>query len=470
MAASNVPRDNRMGIETEWLIDPVPESLKCPICLHPPLDAVLLSPCGHTVCESCARRWLLKERKRTCPSCKARTSYDSRLPNHTVRGVVGELRVRCPEEGCDEQLQLQNLDVHRRQCVTKTTTCPGGCGRKLLNKEKVTHNCVEYLTEENKQLRDQMRKKDEELARLRQRFQDLPTTSLGRAPSSAPLAARTSGEAAFRFQGLPKMEFRLKESDWNGEEENGEVQSNVVEAGGLRWSVTLWISDMPRLLVQAESGEGAPSPWTLTVQSLTVKVQRKGREGGAPATHRLDGATFSSEKEVVGMLSGWSWRGLTNPSNGFVDSQGTLHLEVSFEGAAMSPSPPPQRPTVWEAEATLQLREFTSSLREWGDSIFSPSVHVGGEEWRVRVSRWGGYSFYLQCNPEERNAWSLRADWSISLLSAGGGGGNEEMKGDGEEVRRGRPLISGLYIPDYFIARFLTGDTARVRVNIRVHH
>ncbi|CAG0902103.1 unnamed protein product, partial [Cyprideis torosa] len=458
MAASNVPRDNRMGIETDWLIDPIPESLKCPICLHPPLDAVLLSPCGHTVCESCARRWLLKERTRTCPSCNDRTSYDSHLPNHMVRGVVGELRVRCPEEGCDEQLQMQNLDVHRRQCVTKTTTCPGGCGRKLLNKEKVTHNCVEYLMlvmQENKQLREEMRKKDEELARLRQGLQDLPTTSLGGAASPAPLAAGTSGEAALRFQGLPKMEFRLKRSDWKGDGRNGEVESNAVEAGGLRW----------------RSDEGDQSPWTVTAQSLTVKVLRKGGEGGAPRTHRLEGATFSSEKGVVGMLSVWTWWDLTKPSNGFVDSQGTLHLEVSFEGASMSPSPPPQRPTVWEAEATLQLRDFTSSLREVEDTIFSPSVHVGGKEWRVRVWRWRDYYFHLQCNPEERSEWFLMADYTISLLSAGGGGGKEEEKRDGVEVNREDPSTSGLRrIPPEDIGGYLTGDTASVRVKIRVHN
>ncbi|CAG0909212.1 unnamed protein product [Cyprideis torosa] len=192
-----------------------------------------------------------------------------------------------------------------------------------------------------------------------------------------------------------------------------------------------------------------------------MKALRKGRKGGAPVTYRLEGATFSSEKGVVGMLSGWIWKGLTNPSEGFVDPQGTLHLEVSFEGAAMSPSPPPQRPTVWEAEATFQLREFTSSLREERDSISSPSVHVGGKEWRVGVGRLiGYYSFSLQCNPEERSDWSLKVDWSITVLSAGGGGGNEEMKGDGNEVNRRNPRTSGLSIPDDSIARFLTGDSA----------
>ncbi|CAG0892403.1 unnamed protein product [Cyprideis torosa] len=247
---------------------------------------------------------------------------------------------------------------------------------------------------------------------------------------------------------IPNMTFAIKKSDYQGDRRNGEAKSNVVEAGGLRW------------------------------RSVTVKVLSNGWEGGpAPRTYRLDGATFSSEKGVVGMLSGSGWRDLTYPSFGFLDSQGTLHLEVSFEGAAMSPSPPPQRPTVWEAEATLQLRDFTSSLREEGDSIFSPSVHVGGKEWRVWVRNKKGvlddikYGYFrLHCNPEERSEWSLRVDYTISLLSVDGGGGNEEGKEDGVEVRRDYPFTSGLSNQHVSIARFLTGDTFSVRVKIRVHH
>ncbi|CAG0906081.1 unnamed protein product [Cyprideis torosa] len=267
---------------------------------------------------------------------------------------------------------------------------------------------------------------------------------------------------------IPNMTFAF---DYLGEYENGEAKSYVVEAGGLRWRVSFWASGWTRFLLHAEGGRGAPSPWTLTVQFLTVKVLRKGREGGEPVTYRLEGATFSSQKGVVGMLSGWSWSELTDPSWGFLHPQGRLHLEVSFEGAAMSPSPPPQRPTVWEAEATLQLRNLTSSLREDGDRIYSPSVHVGGKEWRVRVDRLsGGYDFSLQCNPEERSAWSLEVDWTISLLSADGGWGKEEEKRDGEEVSREYPYTYALYIPRASVDRFLTGDTLSVAVKIRVHH
>ncbi|CAG0910153.1 unnamed protein product [Cyprideis torosa] len=267
------------------------------------------------------------------------------------------------------------------------------------------------------------------------------------------------------------MTFAIKKSDYQGDDENGEAKSNVVEAGGLRWRASFWVSGWTRFLLHAEEGRGAPSPWTLTAQSLTVKLLRKGGEGGAPLTYRLEGATFSSEKGVVGMVSGWGWSTLTHPSRGFLDPQGTLHLEVSFEGPSMSPSPPPQRPTVWEAEATFQLRDFTSSLREHGDTILSPSVHVGGVEWRVMVRRWAdGYSFHLLCNPEERSEWSLEVDWTISLLSAEGGGGNEEGKWDADEVSRRRPYKPVLSIPEASIARFLTGDSPTVRVNIRVHH
>ncbi|CAG0891056.1 unnamed protein product [Cyprideis torosa] len=265
---------------------------------------------------------------------------------------------------------------------------------------------------------------------------------------------------------IPNMTFSVKKSDYQGDSSSGEAKSNVVEAGGLRWRVSFfWESKrMTRFLVHAEGGRGAPSPWTLTVQSLTVKVLRKGK-GGEPRTYRLEGATFSSEKGVVGMISRWGWYGLTDPSEGFLDPQGTLHVEVSFEGASMSPSPPPQRPTVWEAEASLQLRDFTSSLREEGDRIYSPSVHVGGKEWRVMLVRSDGVdSFSLLCNPEERSDWSLKADWTITLLSVEGGRRNGEEKMDGVEFSRGSPYAYALNIPRASVDRFLTGDTLSVAV------
>ncbi|CAG0905963.1 unnamed protein product, partial [Cyprideis torosa] len=344
--------------------------------------------------------------------------------------------------------------------------------REVLRREKEGISGLEGELEKTKEL---LRERDEMISSLQRELEAsrkttaLPATTEATRTLEQPLKPQ---EQAADFL-IPNMTFAIKESDYEGDDENGEAKSNVVKAGGLRWRASFWVSDIfwTRFLLQAESDEGSPSPWTVTVQSLTVKVLRKGGEGGAPLTYRLEGATFSSEKGVVGMLSGWEWSDLTEPSTGFVDPQGTLHLEVSFEGAAMSPSPPPQRPTVWEAEATLQLREFTSSLREDGDTIFSPSVHVGGVEWRVWVGRLiGDYDFSLQCNPEERSDWSLRVDWTISLLSAEGGGGNQERKGDGEEVSRGSPLTYGLSIPDASIARFLTGDTASVGVKIRVHH
>ncbi|CAG0900174.1 unnamed protein product [Cyprideis torosa] len=514
-----------MDIEAEWIVDPIPNSTKCSISFDLMFDALMLPSCGHTFCGPCARGCLESQGK--CPLCQRPSSASALVPNHALRHVVGELRARCPEEGCGEVVEVQNLGLHRRNCISKTTACPKGCGREMLNREKGGHDCVEFLTEqcealrqENQRLRDQLGQRDEALAtalrrdqenaalrgqlrslqqalreqnerftnemkrqhgvvqdqlekftmdmkqqyermanEMDQRFQHLmdplPTPSLGGAPSPAPLAAGTSGAAA--FEGLPGMTFLLRKSDYEG----GEAKSNVVEAGGLKWKVSVWESGWTRFLLHAEGGRGAPSPWTLTVQSLTVKVLRKGGEGGAPLTLRLEGATFSSEKGVVGMVTALTWGYLTQPSTGFVDPQGTLHLEVSFEGPSMSPSPPPQRLTVWEAEATLQLREFTSSLREDFDSIFSPSIHVGGKEWRVRVVRSSGdYYFRLQCNPEERSEWFLRADWTISLLSAEGGGRNEEEKGDGNEVSRGDPRTFGLLIPDDSIGRFLTGDSA----------
>ncbi|CAG0889882.1 unnamed protein product [Cyprideis torosa] len=269
---------------------------------------------------------------------------------------------------------------------------------------------------------------------------------------------------------IPNMTFTIKKSAYQGDTSKGEAKSNVIEAGGLRWSVSFWMSVWPRFMVHVEGGRGAPSTWTLSAQFLTLNLLRKGGEGRAPLTHRLQEATFSSDQRVVGMVPGWSWITLTNPSWGFLDAEGALQVEVYFEGASMSPTPPPQRPTVWEAEATLQLRGVNSTLRDWGDMIFSPSVHVGGVDWRVWVGRDGGsYYVRLLCNVEERNDWSLKADWTITLLTTKGAG--KEKKTEGAEVSRGAPWTRSLLsISPNSIGNYLTGDTASIAVKISVHH
>ncbi|CAG0908202.1 unnamed protein product, partial [Cyprideis torosa] len=333
--------------------------------------------------------------------------------------------------------------------------------RQVLRREKEGISGLEGELEKTKEL---LRERDEMILSLQRELEAsrkttaLPATTEATKTLEQPPKPQ---EQATDFL-IPNMTFAFKKSDYQGDDVNGEAKSNVVEAGGLRWRASVWAPVFyTRFLLHAEGGRGAPSPWTLTVQSLTVKLLRKGKEGGAPYTLRLEGATFSSKKGVVGMVTAWLWIQLPDQ----------FHVEVSFEGATMSPSPPPQRAIVWEAEATLQLREFTSSLREDFDSIFSPSIHVGGKEWRVWVERGSDdYSFSLQCSPEERRDWSLRADWTITALSAEGGGGNEEKKGDGEEVSREIPWIYGFSIPDDSIGRFLTGDFASVKVKIRVHH
>ncbi|CAG0897638.1 unnamed protein product [Cyprideis torosa] len=348
---------------------------------------------------------------------------------------------------------------------------------KLLDEREKKISCLEGELQKRdiiSALEELLRERDEMISSLQRELEAsrkttaLPATTEATTTLEQPPKPQ---EQATDFL-IANMTFTVKKSDYQGDYVNGEAKSNIVEAGGLRWRVSVWKSDWTRFLVHAEGGRGSPSPWTLTVQSLTVKVLRKGGEGGAALTHRLEGATFSSEKEWVGVVSGWSWNDLTNPSKGFFDPQGTLHLNFFFEGAAMSPSPPPQRPTVPEAEATLQLRDLTTSLREEGDSMLSPSVHVGGKEWRVRAWRWrdGGYSFRLLCNPEERSDWSLEADYTITVLSAEGGGGNGKEMRVRWELSREYPVTFPLSIPRASIDRFLTGDTLSVRVKIRAHH
>ncbi|CAG0898831.1 unnamed protein product [Cyprideis torosa] len=450
-----------MEINADWIQDKMFNSMRCPSCSRLMVDASSF-PCHDTFCQGCADRCAeLNE----CLECHKPVSIDSMKPNETVRNIILELNMKCPADGCHVDIQVKDFKQHLRDCDRFIMDCTKDCGETILYREQETHDCVSHLKEQMQDLRQSLTSRVEENERLAAEVRKLvlPRLRILRVVASANLALSNS-----------PLIFSIRKADYQCDKDTGEAKSNVIKAGGMRWWVTFW--GVNRFLIHAEKDKGDPSPWTLHADSITLKVLKKGGTTGPSLTHRLLEATISSDKGVVGMFS---QRGglpqLIYPRNGFLDAEGTVHMEIFFAGASISPNPPPQLPIVPEAEATLQISDLTSSLREEGDSIFSPSVHVGGAEWRVRVGRrygyynYGYYNFSLMCSPEEKEDWSLRADCNITVLSAVEGGRNEEGKKDGVEFSRGIPRTYWLRIRQDAIDRFLTGDILSVAVKIRVH-
>jgi hypothetical protein len=70
-----------------------PEELVCGICQDLQRDAMLLSACGHSFCESCLTRAL--DAKLQCPMCREEPHEHDPLPDKRIRRLINQLTIRC---------------------------------------------------------------------------------------------------------------------------------------------------------------------------------------------------------------------------------------------------------------------------------------------------------------------------------------------------------------------------------------
>ena len=119
-------RANGLDDVCALLVHALPENLKCCACWDLVQNAKAFA-CGHSACGGCADRVMADSGK--CPFCRKRSRDGGALPpNFMVRGIVDELRVKCPY-ACAIQaptvpssstpstcapMELQHLDAHLR--------------------------------------------------------------------------------------------------------------------------------------------------------------------------------------------------------------------------------------------------------------------------------------------------------------------------------------------------------------------
>ena len=128
MAESSVLLPHDGGYECDF-VDPVPESLSCPVCLLPFRDPHLVSCCGARFCELCIGR--VKAADQSCPLCKQ--DYMSMLDRDYQRKVLN-LQVICPKhnDGCQWVGELRHLEHHERdECGWAVVECSYQCGAHL---------------------------------------------------------------------------------------------------------------------------------------------------------------------------------------------------------------------------------------------------------------------------------------------------------------------------------------------------
>ena len=129
-AGSLLPAVTGYGGYGTKFVDPVPESLSCPVCLLPFRDPHLVSCCGRKYCASCIDR--VKTAQQPCPVCKQRFST---LLDRDFQRKVLNLKVFCSrhdEHGCQWVGELHHLDHHERdECGWAVVECSYQCGAHL---------------------------------------------------------------------------------------------------------------------------------------------------------------------------------------------------------------------------------------------------------------------------------------------------------------------------------------------------
>ncbi len=114
------------------LVDQLPKSLECSICLLTLRNPMIVSCCGNHFCEACIGR--ITNNRKPCPLCNS--SDFTTLLHKGVAREVNALRVYCPKkaQGCDWQGELGQVDHHlnptanSRGCGFVMVECKYKCG------------------------------------------------------------------------------------------------------------------------------------------------------------------------------------------------------------------------------------------------------------------------------------------------------------------------------------------------------
>lgn len=121
-------------------------NLMCPICHIPFIDPIVLD-CDHTFCGDCFDTYHTSvsgsDRSR-CPACRAYHLGASRRANRLIRNMASEVRVKCPNPGCDVITPRSSVEMHTtRECPEQELPCPvPACERQTKRKNFVHDTCI----------------------------------------------------------------------------------------------------------------------------------------------------------------------------------------------------------------------------------------------------------------------------------------------------------------------------------------
>jgi len=135
---------NQYGRHDHEFCDKVPEELICNICTKPLFEPHLTVCCGQYYCESCLKYWFKRQKKKSCPHCRAVGVKFQHVPNKAIERKVNELKIHCTnhKDGCQWVGELSNSQFHLNSdegCGYVEVNCTKKCGEKVKRKDLSEH-------------------------------------------------------------------------------------------------------------------------------------------------------------------------------------------------------------------------------------------------------------------------------------------------------------------------------------------
>ncbi len=129
------------GYDEERFATKVNQNFICSICFNVLKDPVLCPRNHHCFCRGCITKHL--ENSQRCPTCADELTVETLAePQRTIKDYLNELNIHCiyVNRGCQEIVQLQNLERHEATCGFTPAVCTNqGCGATLNQRDVINH-------------------------------------------------------------------------------------------------------------------------------------------------------------------------------------------------------------------------------------------------------------------------------------------------------------------------------------------
>ena len=113
----------------------------CLICFNVLKEPVMCSRNQHCFCRACITKHLQNSQR--CPTCADELTVETLAePQRMVKDYLNELPIHCVHinRGCQEIVQLQNLDRHEATCGFTPAVCTNqGCGATANKRDLIHH-------------------------------------------------------------------------------------------------------------------------------------------------------------------------------------------------------------------------------------------------------------------------------------------------------------------------------------------